>query len=200
MRIIGINASPRRGANTQTLIETALRGAEEKGAETHLVHLRELEMKGCLGCEGCKKQLGRCVQKDGLTPLMQEMTGYDAIVMGTPVYWFHVSAQFKMLVDRLYSFIEMGTDPKTGASTVNSVFPKGKQALFIISRGDPEPTPVFPHFYKNLDEWLHLVPFALGVEKYDFLHQYGAEIDRKAAAGDSDLLDRVKAAGAALVG
>jgi len=199
MRIIGINASPRKGANTQTLVETALKGAQERGADTHIVHLRELEMKGCLGCEGCKKQLGRCVQKDGLTPLMQEMTGYDAIVMGTPVYWFHVSAQFKMLVDRLYSFLEMGKDPKTGATTVDTVFPKGKQALFIISRGDPEPAPGFQHFYKNLDEWLHLVPFALGVEKYEFLHQYGAETDRKAAVGDAALLEKVKAAGASLV-
>jgi hypothetical protein len=110
-----------------------------------------------------------------------------------------VSAQFKMLVDRLYSYIEMGKDPRTGASTVNSVFPKGKRALFIICRGDPEPTTVFPHFYKNLDEWLHLVPFTLGAEKYDFFHQYGAETNRKAAAGDPDLLQRVKPAGAALV-
>jgi len=104
MNVIGINASPRKKANTQTLVEAMLGGAEEKGAETRLVNLRSLKINGCLGCEGCKKHLGRCVQKDDLTLLLQEMTAYDAIVMRTPVYWYHVTAQFKMLVDRLYSF------------------------------------------------------------------------------------------------
>ena len=108
MKVIGINASPRKKANTQTLTEAILEGAAAKGAETRLVNLREIKMNGCLGCEGCKKHLGKCVQKDDLTTLLQEMTAYDAIVMGTPVYWYHVTAQFKMLVDRLYSFMEIG--------------------------------------------------------------------------------------------
>ena len=112
MNIIGINASPRKKANTQTLVEKVLQGAAEKGAETRLVNLRDLAINGCLGCEGCKKHLGKCVQKDDLTPLLQELTTYDAIVMGTPVYWFHVTAQFKMLVDRLYSFMAFGKNRK----------------------------------------------------------------------------------------
>lgn len=100
MKVIGINASPRKRANTQTLVEAVLEGAAENGAETRLVNLRELKINGCLGCEGCKKHPGKCVQKDDLTILLQDMTTYDAIVMGTPVYWYHVSAQLKMLVDR----------------------------------------------------------------------------------------------------
>ena len=77
MKVIGINASPRKKANTQTLVEAILSGAEDKGAETNLVNLRELKINGCLGCEGCKKHLGKCVQKDDLTQLLQEMTTYD---------------------------------------------------------------------------------------------------------------------------
>jgi len=64
MKIIGINASPRKKANTQTLVEAVLEGAAEKGAETRMVNLREMNINGCLGCEGCKKHLGKCVQKD----------------------------------------------------------------------------------------------------------------------------------------
>ena len=54
MKIIGINASPRKKANTQTLVAAILAGAEEKGATTRMVNLRELDINGCLGCEGCK--------------------------------------------------------------------------------------------------------------------------------------------------
>ncbi len=200
MKVIGINASPRKKANTQTLIEAALAGAADNGAETRLVNLRELQIKGCLGCEGCKKQLGKCVQKDDLTPLMQEMTIFDGIVLGTPVYWYHVSAQFKIWVDRLYSFFELGVNPQTGQPTLKSAFPAGKSLLMLISRGDPEPAPTYGQFYKHLDEWLNIVPFALGAGQFELLHQYGANLDRKSATNDAELLARVRQAGQKLTG
>jgi multimeric flavodoxin WrbA len=199
MNVIGINASPRKNANTQTLVQAVLEGAAEKGAETRLVNLRERAINGCLGCEGCKKHVGKCVQKDDLTPLLQDLTRYDAIVMGTPVYWFHVAAQFKMLVDRLYSFMEFGENPDTGAPTVHSAFPSGKKFVFIISRGDPEPPTMFPQFYDHLNEWLNLIPLTLGAGAYQFFHQYGADIDRKAALNDVDLLKKARLAGAGLL-
>ena len=196
MKIIGINTSPRKRANTQTLVEAVLEGAAEKGVETRLVNLRELTTHGCLGCEGCKKHLGKCVQKDDLTTLLQDMTGYDGIVMGTPVYWYHVTAQFKMLVDRLYCFFEFGENPDTGEQTSNSAFPSGKKLLFIISRGDPEPPKLFPQFYEHLNEWLTLIPLSLGAVGYKFFHQYEAGIDRKAAVNDPEILEKAKTYGA----
>jgi len=196
MKVIGINASPRKRANTQTLVEAVLEGAAENGAETRLVNLRELKINGCLGCEGCKKHPGKCVQKDDLTILLQDMTTYDAIVMGTPVYWYHVSAQFKMLVDRLYCFFEFGENPDTGEQTSKSAFPGGKNFLFIISRGDPEPPKFFSQFYDHLNEWLNLIPSSLGAGKYEFFHQYETGIDRKSAVNDPEILEKAKAFGA----
>ena len=196
MKVIGINASPRKKANTQTLVEAVLAGAAESGAETRLVNLRQLTIHGCLGCEGCKKQLGQCVQKDDLTTLLQDMTSYDAIVMGTPVYWYHVSAQLKMLVDRLYCFFEFGESPDTGEQTIHSAFPSGKKLLFIISRGDPEPPKLFSQFYDHLNEWLTLIPLSLSVAKHKFLHQYETGNDRKSAVNDPEILEKAKALGA----
>ena len=199
MKVIGINASPRKGANTQTLVEAVLSGAAEKGAQTRLVSLRELSINGCIGCEGCKKKLGHCVQKDDLTPLLQEMTGYDAVVLGTPVYWYHVAAQFKMLTDRFYAYLEYTENPDSGQAEINSAFPAGKTFLLVISRGDPEPPAMLPQFYEHLNEWLNLIPLSLGAGKYEFFHQYGADLDRKAAANDATLLQRARAAGAGLM-
>lgn len=199
MKVIGINASPRKGANTQNLVEAILAGAAKEGAQTRLVNLRDLDINGCIGCEGCKKHLGKCVQKDDMTPLLQEMTAYDAIVMGTPVYWYHVTAQFKMLVDRLYSFLEFKENPQTGQPAIDSAFPNGKRFLLVISRGDPEPPAFFPQFYDHLNEWLNLIPFSLGADKYDFFHQYGADTDRKSASNNRALLEKASAAGAGLL-
>jgi multimeric flavodoxin WrbA len=199
MKVMGINASPRKSANTQTLVEAVLRGAAEKGAETRLIHLRELAINGCLGCEGCKQHPGRCVQQDDLTPLLQQMAASDAVVMGTPVYWFHVNAQFKMLVDRLYSFMEFGAHPETGEPIVRSAFPSGKTFVIIISRGDPEPPSMFPQFYDHLDAWLNLIPLTLGAGRCALIHQHGADIDRKAALNDPALMEKARQTGAGLL-
>ncbi|MBW1984182.1 MAG: flavodoxin family protein [Deltaproteobacteria bacterium] len=199
MKFIGINASPRKKANTQTLVEAVLEGAAEKGAETRLVNLREININGCLGCEGCKKHLGKCAQKDDLTTIMQEMTDYDVVVMGTPVYWFHVAGQFKLLVDRLYSFLEFKANPETGQTEINSAFPKNRKLLFIISRGDPEPPEFYPELYNHMNDWFKLIPLSLGTESYELFHQYGANLDRKSAANDSELLTKARAKGAELV-
>ena len=198
MKVIGINSSPRKNANTQTLVEAVLRGAAQKGAETRLVNLRELTIHGCLGCEGCKKQLGHCVQKDDLSPLLRDLTGYDAIVLGTPVYWFHVNAQFKMLVDRLYSFLESGADPETGEEIFRFHFPSGKKFVLAVSRGDVEPASMLPQFYDHLNEWLNVIPLSLGASSIEFIHHYGAEINRKAAKNDAGLIEKAERIGAGL--
>ena len=194
MNVIGINASPRKNANTQTLVEAILAGAEKTGADTRMVNLRELKINGCLGCEGCKKHLGKCVQKDDLTTLLQDLTAYDAIVLGTPVYWFHVSAQFKMLVDRLYCFMQH-TDPETGEAVIKFEFPAGKKFVFVLSRGDSEPAEMLPQLYDHLNEWLNIIPLSLGAANIEFFHQYGAEIDRKAAGNDDGLIKKAEALG-----
>ena len=105
----------------------------------------------------------------------------------------------KMLVDRLYSFLKFKENPQTGQPTIDSSFPPGKRPVFLISRGDPEPPAFFPQFYNHLNGWLNLIPLSLGVQKYDFFYQYGADIDRLAARNDHTLLEKARAAGAGLL-
>lgn len=199
MKVIGINASPRKGANTATLVETVLKGAARKGAETKLVNLGKLRMKGCLGCEACKEDLGHCVQKDDLTPLMEEMAACDAIVLGTPVYWFHVSAQFKTLVDRLYCFYGSEIDPETKEMREILAFPEGKKVVFVTSRGDPQDRKEYDALYSHMNEWLSVVGMAMLASSVDFIHHYGSWNERDAARKNAELLARAESIGASLV-
>ena len=70
MQVIGINGSPRKQWNTATLVAKALEGAAAQGAKTELVHLYDLDFKGCTSCFACKtrggKSYGRCAMQDGL--------------------------------------------------------------------------------------------------------------------------------------
>ncbi len=75
MKVIAINGSPRKKWNTATLLGHALEGAALKGAETELVHLYDLDFKGCVSCFACKtrggKSYGKCAVKDDLKPLFE---------------------------------------------------------------------------------------------------------------------------------
>jgi len=102
-----------------------------------------------------------------------------------------------MLVDRLYCFMEH-TDPKTGEPVMRFEFPAGKKFVLVVSRGDNEPAEVLPQFYDHLNEWLNIIPLSLGAGSIEFLHQYGAEIDRKAAKNDATLIEKAETLGGKL--
>jgi multimeric flavodoxin WrbA len=105
MQVIGINGSPRKQWNTATLVAKALEGAAAQGAETELVHLYDLEFKGCTSCFACKtrggKSYGRCAMQDGLTPLLDRIATADGLVIGSPVYFGSVTGETRSFMERL---------------------------------------------------------------------------------------------------
>lgn len=103
MKIVGIIGSPRKNGNTDTLVSSVLKGAYEYGAETEKIYLSDLNFKGCIGCEGCKKT-GKCVIKDDMQMVYKKMNEADGIVLGSPTYFYNVTGLTKMFMDRLYAY------------------------------------------------------------------------------------------------
>jgi len=101
LRMLGIVGSPRRGGNTDILIGEILRGANESGAITEKVFLPELQIGACRACQSCWNT-GRCFQKDDMPALLEKMEQSNVWVLGSPVYWSSVSAQFKLFLDRWF--------------------------------------------------------------------------------------------------
>jgi multimeric flavodoxin WrbA len=101
VRVLGIVGSPRTGGNTDTLVDEVLRGAKSAGAKIEKVILAELDIAPCQGCDACK-QLGICSQPDDMLGLLENMERSGVWVLGTPVYWWGPSAQFKTYLDRWY--------------------------------------------------------------------------------------------------
>ncbi len=190
MKVIGINSSPRKNANTMTLVEAVLKGAESKGAEIRMVNMRELNMEGCQNCDACKKEPGKCVQKDDLSPLLDEMKDYDAIVLGTPVYWYHATAQLKMLIDRFYCYF--GADER-------SAFPAGKKFIVVTSRADAEQTKYNAQLYGYMNEWIEVVAGALSASSVEFIHHYGSLYKKDSAKNNTELISKAESVGASLV-
>ena len=103
-KIVAINCSPRTAWNTATLVREAAKGAEMQGAEVEIMDLYKLEkFTGCVSCFGCKlpQNLGKCICKDGLTPVLDAIRNADGLIIGTPNYLGDVSAGFRALFERL---------------------------------------------------------------------------------------------------
>jgi multimeric flavodoxin WrbA len=99
--VLGIVGSPRRGGNTEVMVDEVLAGAEEAGAHVEKVILAELAIAPCRACDTCA-ETGACAQHDDMQPLAEKMQRSEVWVLGTPVYWWGPSAQFKAFMDRWY--------------------------------------------------------------------------------------------------
>ena len=103
-KIIAVNAGPRMGWNTETLITEASKGAESAGAEVERFNLFRLEKyTGCISCFGCKKEKfkGHCICRDGLTPVLDAIREADGLIIGSPNYLGELTASFRALYERL---------------------------------------------------------------------------------------------------
>ena len=103
-KIIAVNAGPRKGWNTDTLITEASKGAEDAGAVVERFDLFKLERyTGCISCFGCKKEVnkGHCICKDALMPVLDAIRESDGLIIGSPNYLGDLTASFRALYERL---------------------------------------------------------------------------------------------------
>lgn len=131
MKVIAFNGSPRKNWNTGTLLKKALEGAESQGAETDLIHLYDIDFKGCRSCFACKtkggKSYGRCAQQDDLTPILKKAEEVDIIFLGSPIYYGTVTGEMKSFIERLMFPYSIYTDPP------GSLFPRKIRTGFIYT-------------------------------------------------------------------
>ena len=103
-KIVAVNAGPRKGWNTDTLVSEAAKGAESVGAVVEKYDLFRLDKyTGCISCFGCKKNKykGHCVCHDGLTPVLDAIRESDGLIIGSPNYLSEMTASFRALYERL---------------------------------------------------------------------------------------------------
>ncbi len=171
MKIIGFMGSPRKNSNTDILLQEVLNAAFELGAETRIIYANDLKMKGCQSCFACKKT-GACVQNDDMKPLYDEITGADAVVFASPVYMWGMTAQMKLVVDRLFAYLEPG---------LKSRLLKGKKLGLIFTQGQPDAA-IFAPYFKSVETLMQFLGFnpVQDVFVAPGLHEPGEVKDNKA--------------------
>jgi multimeric flavodoxin WrbA len=98
-RVLCIAGSPRRGGNSDQLLDALARGVRDAGGEPVRLIAAEAGAHACRGCNACS-QTGECVVRDGMDDVYTALDAADAIVISTPVYFATVPAVLKVLYDR----------------------------------------------------------------------------------------------------
>jgi NAD(P)H-dependent FMN reductase len=121
-KILVICASPRTGSNSEALADQFIRGAKEKGNEAEKIRLFEKKIHYCAGCQGCLS-LHHCVKMDDADLIGEKMIRADVIVFATPVYFYSMDGELKVLIDRQCGYYERISN---------------KEVYYFLSAWDPE--------------------------------------------------------------
>ena len=127
--VVGFVASPRKGMNTDTLVEKVLEGAKSVGANTEKIYLNDLEIKPCQACSKYPAPKF-CWYEDGMAKIYNTLEKADVLVIGTPAYYDSISAQLKLIIDRSNCLTEMIT-LADGNVTFKPRIKKRKKGIFI---------------------------------------------------------------------
>ena len=138
-RVLGIIASPRNSGNTAVLVKEVLKGAQEKGYETELKCLGDLEINPLVECAS-DKSWGVTGPTDDMELIYSSLEKTNVLVFGTPIYFDHVSDRAKIFVDRLIYYLKPGAKERLSANI---------RAVIIITYADGR-----PELYDNVIEWI----------------------------------------------
>lgn len=131
--IVVLSGSPRIDGNTVRLTEAFIGGAKSAGKDITLFRVAGLRIGGCRGCGYCLKSQGVCVQQDDMPPILDALRKADVLVLTSPVYYFSVTAQIKLVIDRFFALLEVKTPVKRAALLMTCGDPSETAAASSIS-------------------------------------------------------------------
>lgn len=119
MNILILSGSPRKGGNTDLLVEAFVKGASQKHM-VEVVSVHDCKVYPCMGCNLCfRNEQHICVQKDDISLIYKKMSVADMLVIASPVYFYGLSAQLKAVIDRFHN-------------RIRDSFPIKKMALLLV--------------------------------------------------------------------
>jgi len=128
-RVVIVKGSPREKGNSAVLADHVAEGAKAAGAHVESFYLHGMDISPCDACDSCHTEpYGGCVVSDDMQLLYPRLLDADAIVIASPVYWFTVSAQTKLFMDRCYALVD-----------ASGYLTRGKKIGIVMTYGDSDP-------------------------------------------------------------
>ena len=138
MKLLAIGGSPRRDGNSNSLMRLAIEGAVERGASADVLSARDLDVAGCLACDGCKRTPdATCVQDDDMQRVYDAIKECDVLLLASPVYFYALSSWLKRVIDRCYALIP--PEAEEGQAAPPPRVTPGKGHYLITSQAEDAP-------------------------------------------------------------
>jgi multimeric flavodoxin WrbA len=102
MKIVAFLGSPREDGNTELLLKEAIRGIEDIGLVVQTFNLNSMDIKPCQDCGNCEKT-GQCIIQDDMSQIYKAIKTSDRLILASPIFFFSLSAQTKVMIDRCQS-------------------------------------------------------------------------------------------------
>jgi multimeric flavodoxin WrbA len=129
-KMLIVKGSPRKNGNSATLADQVAAGAQEAGAQVESVYLHGMDISPCDACEACQASAdAECIVDDDMQSLYPKVREADVIVYASPIYWFTISAQLKLFMDRCYAL---------GGDEVEDHGLAGKRIGVVLTYGDDD--------------------------------------------------------------
>ena len=137
IKVLGISGSPRKGGNSDILLQSFLEGARRGGCDTEVINLTDYQFQSCIGCERCRKN-NRCEGlQDGMQLIYPKILESKGLVLVSPTHNYNVTAWMKAFIDRLYCFYGYtDTRPRNWWSTLAD---QGRRAVLCAIGEQPDP-------------------------------------------------------------
>ena len=103
MNVVAFHGSPRVGGNTEILLNETLRAVDPSEHRIELFKLNQMEIKLCQNCGECD-ETGACVIEDAMSGIYEAIRRADRIIVASPIFFFGLAAQTKIMIDRCQSF------------------------------------------------------------------------------------------------
>lgn len=131
MKIVAIVGSRRKKGNTSILVQEALKPIRAAGVETKLIFLGDYQINSCNGCEGCKDSMC-CIQKDDMQQIYPLLLEADGLILGSPTYFYNVSADMKLFIDRCYCLDVFDEEDRSVWISINDVLGRKYAAVIAV--------------------------------------------------------------------
>lgn len=118
MKVVAFNGSPKEKGNTYYAIRTVADEIEKEGIEVEIVHVGNKAIRGCLACNACAKNNGKCIIDDEVNGWVEKMISADGIILGSPVYFSGINGTMKSFLDRAFYVAGRKLRYKVGACVV----------------------------------------------------------------------------------
>ncbi len=133
VKVLAFMGSPRKKGNVDTILDEIIKGVNDNNVEVKKYYLNDMNIKGCQGCLYCRK-VPTCAFKDDMIDIYKDIKSAEYIIIGSPVYICQVSAQTKLLLDRLYPLTEINKSkhtPRFGQKVNHGLYSSSPCFIFI---------------------------------------------------------------------